>query len=155
MPPKRESKKGKQASVEPEYSEDKLVGEGFSGEPGGEVVSVPGSSGLEASPFIPGFSAQQVNSLATLFQGMLSKECDQRFDRFAAELDRRFEQLTRIQFDPISTIQQSQQSRSQQQQQQSNRLGQQQMKPFKARAHLVDPDGYYEEEELDDQEHAE
>ena len=43
-------------------------------ESGGEVTPAATNASLSSSPFIPGSSAQHVNSIATPFQGMLSNE---------------------------------------------------------------------------------
>ena len=104
MGPKKDLGKGKQPSIEPE---DESIGEGSSGETSRELVPPPGNT-IESSPFVPGFSTQQVSSLAALFHGMLNNEWDRRFDQLSAEWDRRFEQMTsqiRLQIDPFSPSQ--------------------------------------------------
>ena len=74
MPPRKD--KNRQPSVENDEEEY--------GESGGEVVpssSTPGPITTGSSPFIPGFSTQQINGMMTIFGGLLTTELDRRFGK--------------------------------------------------------------------------
>ena len=52
------------------------------GETGGKMIPstiTPGPTTTGSSPFVPGFSNEQITSLMTLFQGMLTTELNRRF----------------------------------------------------------------------------
>ena len=83
--------KGKQPSVEPVDRENA----GSSGERGGKLAPTT-SNGRLSSPFISGFSVQQVSDITSFVLGMILAEWDRKSDLLTVELDRRFDQLEAI-----------------------------------------------------------
>lgn len=85
--------KGKQPSAEPDPEDRNSQGSSSGGEKGGELVPATDSNAGLASPFISGFSAQQVNEITTFVRGILLAEWDRKVDQFHAGLDQRFDRM--------------------------------------------------------------